>query len=209
MINLEGIKNIIFDFGDVICDIDFKRTVNAFSQLSENKLSISVEDYIHHPIFGGLEKGDIGLEEFRDEIRKLLHTDASDAAIDNAWAQVIINSDQERMEMLASLKQHYRLFLLSNTNDIHIDTAFKRIDETLNVDFAAFFEKCYFSHKLGIAKPNADIYNYVLNDGNMIACETLFIDDNKPNIEAAAVLGFKTYHLKPREEKVVDLFLSL
>lgn len=206
MINLEGVKNIIFDFGDVICDIDFKRTVAAFSKLSSSALSITVEDYIHHPIFGGLEKGDIGLGEFRDEIRKLLNTDASDDAIDNAWAQVIIGSDRERMDMLYTLKKDYRLFLLSNTNDIHIDTAFGRINNKLNVDFGAFFEKTYFSHQIGMAKPSDRIYNYVLNDANIVASETLFIDDNKPNIEAAAALGFKTYHLRPREEKVSELF---
>jgi len=209
MVNLKGIKNIIFDFGDVICDIDFNRTVAAFSRLSKSTLSISVENYIHHPVFGGLEKGDISLAEFRNEVRHLLQTDASDDAIDEAWAQVIINSDQERMNMLKHLKQHYRLFLLSNTNDIHIDTAFQRINSSFDVDFRSMFDEVYFSHQLGMAKPDANIYNYVLDDAHIIASETLFIDDNKANVEAAERLGFKTYHYKPREEKVVDLFRSL
>ncbi|MDA3852851.1 MAG: HAD family phosphatase [Bacteroidales bacterium] len=206
MINLEGIKNIIFDFGDVICDIDFKRTVDAFSQLSENTLAISVENYIHHPIFGGLEKGDISTEQFRVEIRSLLKTKASDAAIDDAWAQVIINSDQERIDMLKKLNEDYRIFLLSNTNAIHVTTAFERINKSFDVDFRSLFEEVYFSHQLGMAKPAANIYNYVLEDAKIEACETLFIDDNKANIEGAQQLGFKTYHLKPREEKVIDLF---
>lgn len=206
MISLKGVKNIIFDFGDVICDIDFKRTVNAFSKLSDSAIAITVEDYIHHPVFGGLEKGDISLEQFRDEVRQLLNTEASDEEIDHAWAQVIIGSDEERMDMLRNLKKGYRLFLLSNTNDIHIDTAFGRIDNTLGVDFASFFEKTYFSHQIGMAKPSDDIYHYVLKDGDMRAEETLFIDDNKDNILAAQALGFKTYHLRPRQEKVSDLF---
>ena len=206
MINLEGIKNIIFDLGDVICDIDFKRTVDAFSQLSESTLELSVENYIHHPIFGGLEKGDINLDQFRMEIRSLLKTKASDTAIDEAWAQVIINSDQERMDMLKKLNANYRIFLLSNTNSIHVSTAFERINNSFDVDFRSLFEEVYFSHQLGMAKPAANIYNYVLEDAKIEACETLFIDDNKANIEGAQQLGFKTYHLKPREEKVADLF---
>ena len=208
MINLEGIKNIIFDFGDVICDIDFKRTVDAFSQLSNAPLDISVENYIHHPVFGGLEKGDITLEEFRNEIRSLLKTNASDDTIDNAWAQVIINSDQERINMLKNIQGRFRTYILSNTNDIHINTAFDRINTSFDVDFRSFFDKVYLSHEIGMAKPDDAIYNYVLKDANIIASETLFIDDNKPNIEAAHRLGFKTYHLKPREEKVSDLFIE-
>lgn len=208
MIELKGIKNIIFDFGDVICDIDFKRTVDAFSQLSANKLSITVEDYIHHPIFGGLEKGEISTSEFRDAIRGLLQTEASDEAIDLAWAQVIINSDQERLAMLKELNKNYRVFLLSNTNEIHVTTAFERINTTLDVDFRSLFEKVYFSHLLGMAKPNSEIYHHVLSDGNMLASETLFVDDNKANIEAALKLGIRSYHLHPREEKLVDLFLA-
>lgn len=207
MIDLKGIKNIIFDLGDVICDIDFKRTVDAFSKLSVNTLSITVEDYIHHPVFGGLEKGEISTSEFRDEIRQLLQTDASDEAIDHAWAQVIINSDHERMALLKKLNKDYRVFLLSNTNEIHVNTAFHRISDTLGVDFSALFEKVYFSHVLGMAKPSPEIYHHVLNDGQMIASETFFVDDNKANIEAAQKLGIQCYQLKPRQEKLVDLFV--
>lgn len=208
MINRTGIKNIIFDFGDVICDIDFQRTVDAFSQLSQMPLSITVEDYIHHPIFGGLEKGEINTAEFRIEVRQLLQIEASDEAIDEAWAQVIINSDQERMAMLKELNKRFRIFLLSNTNDIHVQTAFRRINESFELDFRSLFEEVYFSHQLGMAKPDATIYNYVLDDAKIVASETLFIDDNKANIEGAKKLGFRTYHLKPREERVVDLFLD-
>lgn len=206
MLDLKGIKNIIFDFGNVLCDIDFQRTVDAFSLLSDNKLSITVEDYIHHPVFGGLEKGDITTAEFRDEIRSLLKTDASDEAIDNAWAQVIINSDYDRLIMLDKLNLDYRVFLLSNTNEIHVNTAFHRINETFDVNFNSFFEVAYFSHLLGMAKPNAEIYTYVLNDAGIVAEETLFIDDNEANIIAAQKMGIQTYLLNPKEENVADLF---
>lgn len=208
MINLEGIKNIIFDFGNVICDIDFNRTVDAFSRLSNKPLSITVEDYIHHPVFGGLEKGDITTAQFRNEIRQLLHSNASDEAIDNAWAQVIVNSDKQRIDMLKILKNDFRIFLLSNTNEIHVATAFHRIGDCFEVDFENLFEKVYFSHLIGMAKPNADIYNYVLKDAGILSSETLFIDDNKDNIIAAQHLGFKVYHYNPYQENLVNLFFE-
>ncbi len=206
MIDLKGIKNIIFDFGNVICDIDFQLTIDAFARLGGPKLNISVENYINHPVFGDLEKGIISNDKFRTKIRELLQVDASDQAIDDAWSQLIINTDKERIDLLKRLKVHYHLFLLSNTNAIHIATAYNRINEDFDVDLESLFEKIYLSHLLGMAKPNKKIYEYVINDAQIKASETLFIDDNKDNIIAARSLGYKTYHLNPNKEKVSELF---
>jgi HAD superfamily hydrolase (TIGR01509 family) len=206
--NGKQIKNIIFDLGNVICDIDFDRTVKAFNDLSETSLSISVEDYIHHPIFGGLEKGKLSTSQFRDEIRELLNTEVSDAAIDKAWAAVIINSDQERMDMLKSLSKEFRIFLLSNTNEIHINAATKIFKDSFDVDFLGIFEKTYLSHEVGMAKPNASIFTHVLEDANLVPEETFFVDDNLPNIEAAKKLGIQSHHFNPQAEKLPTLFLD-
>lgn len=205
MIDLNGVKNIIFDFGNVICDIDFDRTVRAFQALGGNNFELTVEEYIHDPIFGALEKGDIELPEFRDKIRHLLNADVADAAIDKAWAAVIINSDQARIDMLKRIKEHYRICLLSNTNQIHIDTSFQRINTSFGVDFASLFEKVYFSYELKLAKPDPAIYEYVFKNMGIKAEETLLIDDNGPNIEAAAHLGMKTYLFNPKEDSLEEL----
>ena len=208
MIELKGVKNIIFDFGNVICDIDFDRTVRAFQRLGGQHFELQLEDYIHDPIFGALEKGDIDLPLFRDKIRALLQVQVSDDEIDKAWAAVIINTDKERIELLKRLKQDYRTCLLSNTNQIHIETSFRRINASFGVDFGQLFEKLYFSYLLKLAKPDPSIYHYVLQDMGIKAEETLLIDDNGPNIEAAAKLGLQTYLFHPQKEKLQDLFVS-
>ncbi len=205
MINLEGIKNIIFDFGNVICDIDFNKTVEAFKRLGGEHFSISLEDYIHHPVFGALESGNITNDEFYDQIRQLLGVEVSNEEIRLAWTALIINSDQERITLLQDLGINYRLFLLSNTNDMHIDISFKRIATTFNVDFEQLFEKVYFSHQLKLIKPDDDIYQYVFKDAGIKPEETLFIDDNKQNIATAKRLGMQVYLFNPSKEKLQNI----
>lgn len=205
-IDLSGVKNIIFDLGNVICDIDFNLTVEAFNKLGSDKVDLTLDNYMEHPVFGALEKGEISTEQFRDEVRSLLELDLSDQQIDEAWAAVVINSDQARIDMLSELGEKYKLFLLSNTDGIHIEKAVRVINETTKGDFLSLFEEVYLSHLLKLAKPSAEIYEFVLNDADMKASETLFIDDNLPNIEAARQLGIQSYHFDSKKEKLIDLF---
>lgn len=203
---LKDVKNIVFDLGNVICDIDFKRTVDAFQQLSGNDIDINLDNYMDHPVFGAIEKGEITPAEFRDRIREMLQCDVSDEKVDAAWAAVIVNTDMERLNLLKELGKSYRLFILSNTDEIHIRRVLKVVKEDFNINFTDLFEKCYYSHEMGMEKPGDEIYMTVMADAKIEAQETLFIDDKLDNIEAAKNLGIKTYHYVKENETLSSIF---
>lgn len=206
MINLEGIKNIIFDLGNVIVDIDFELTVQAFQKLGGDKIDLNLENYMDHPIFGAIEKGEITPAQFRDEIRRMLQKEVSDEQIDQAWGAVIINTDQARIDLIKKLSTDYRLFILSNTDAIHIARATAIFKNNFNIDMEALFEKCYYSHDLAMEKPGLEIYKTVLNDAGMLAKETVFIDDKEDNVEAALSLDIQAYHLDTEKDSLCSLF---
>lgn len=207
MINLSGIKNIIFDLGNVIIDIDFKRSVEAFQALGGDKINLNLENYMDHPIFGAIEKGEISTDEFRQEIRQMLNNkNLTDETIDQAWSALIINSDKERIDLIKALGKKYRLFILSNTDEIHITKAKRIIHKNFNVEIEELFEKCYYSHELALEKPGLEIYKTVLQDANIQAKESVFIDDKLDNIEAALSLGIKAYHLDIEQGTFPSLF---
>lgn len=208
MSEFKNIKNIIFDLGNVLCDIDFKRTVDAFQTLGGDKIDLNLENYMDHPIFGGIEKGEISAAQFRDQIREMLQSDASDDIIDEAWSAVIVKSDIERIKLIKSLRKNYRIFILSNTDEIHIARATQLFKDDFDIDFFGLFEKCYYSHELALEKPGFEIYNTVLADAGIKAEETLFIDDKADNIEAAKQLGIMSYLFDNKKEKLEEIFNS-
>ena len=206
MVDLSGIKNIIFDLGNVVIDIDFNLTVNAFQALGGNNLDLNLENYMDHSIFGAIEKGEISPAQFRQEIRHLLQEDLSDTTIDQAWAAVIKDTNHQRINLIHTLSKDYRLFILSNTDAIHIAQAQSVFSSKYNVDMEKMFEKCYYSYQMMMSKPGLEIYKAVLNDAQIKAKETLFIDDKKDNVEAALTLGIQAYWLDIQRESLTSIF---
>jgi len=153
-----------------------------------------------------LETGKITSEQYLEGIRP--HTNgASLEAIKDAWNAGIADFPLYRLEFLQKLKENYRLFLLSNTDPIHIEKFEDDAGASFYSDFYQCFEKIYFSHEIGVRKPNADAFTYVLNNHQDIQPKrTLMVDDKKFNTDAAAELGFIVWNLQKGEEDVVDLF---
>jgi putative hydrolase of the HAD superfamily len=195
---MENIKNIIFDLGGVILDIDFKKLENSF-------IEIGITNF---PEFFGLghaaaffkdhESGKISDEEFLDSIQRLAKHSVEPSIIQKAWNSLLIKFPPERIELLRKLKIKYRLFLLSNTNAIHLE-AFQKIyqDAFGHGSLEDLFEKVYYSHQIGLRKPNKEIYEYVMKDSEMNPEQTLLIDDALVNVEAARKAGMQAIHLKP------------
>jgi glucose-1-phosphatase len=191
------IKNIIFDWGGVITDLHLDATKKAFQQLGLKIFDDSFPHSKHNDLFLRFETGKISPKEFRNKIRQLTDLPLSDQEIDNAWNAMLGDLPEERWNLLERVCKHYRTFLLSNTNAIHVPYYFGLLQKTYGCyGYTHFFEKTYFSHKLGLRKPNEDIFRYVLSDTGIDPQETLFIDDFIENIEAARQLGFRTVHLK-------------
>jgi FMN phosphatase YigB (HAD superfamily) len=192
---MPSIKNIIFDYGNVIFNIDFLRTQEAFIKLGIPDATLFFSHQKHNSLFDDFEQGLISPAEFRNGIRKISGKhDLSDQEIDDAWNTLLIGVPQGNHELLLQLKSKYRTFLLSNNNAIHYEWIMNYLDK----DFGLagnddFFEKAYYSHLMGMRKPNKDIFQFVMDKHNLIAEETLFIDDSPQHLKAAQELGLKTY----------------
>ena len=207
MLDLKGVKNIIFDLGGVILNVDYNLTATAFKEIGVTNFDEIYSQAKQNQVFNSLETGDLSPEEFRDYIKDIL-PGLIDRDIDNAWNAMLLDLPKKRITTLKNLKQRYRLFLLSNTNTIHI-TAFRKIisasfDENI---FDAIFEKQYYSSEIGLRKPNFDCFQFVLEENKLLASETLFIDDSVQHVEGASKLGIKTHHIIP-EEDITTLFLD-
>jgi FMN phosphatase YigB (HAD superfamily) len=194
------INAIIFDFGDVFINLDKQATRNAFQKLG---LSQWNEDLDHLNI--QFETGQISREDFLLGIQKHI-PNASINEILEAWNAILLDFPLYRLEFLQMLSKKYRLFLLSNTDAIHIETFEQKSGISFYSDFYQCFEKVHFSFEVGMRKPNHDIFNYVLNKHELSAKRTLFIDDKKENTDAALELGFQVWNLQVGKEDVVDLF---
>ena len=204
---MQNIKNIIFDYGNVIFNIDFTRVQHAWKQLG---ITNSHEFYGHRqqdPIFNLLERGEITEGEFRDRIRQISNKpDLTDQQIDDAWNQIFLNIPQGNHELLKELKGKYRTFLLSNINAIHYDY----VHSYLQTEFGMannddLFEKTYYSHLVGKRKPDAEIFEQVIKENNLNPAETLFIDDSPQHLETAQKLGLQTY-LMTAPDNIQDFF---
>jgi len=190
------IKNIIFDWGGVITDLHLEATKKAFIALGLKIFDEGIPHKAHDDLFIPLETGRITPDEFRSRIRRYATAALSDDQIDTAWNAMLGVLPEERWNLLGKVRNHYRTFLLSNTNSIHLNYYFHYLQGIYGTfGYTHLFEKSYFSHLLGMRKPNADIFEHVRDDARLQPSETLFIDDFAENIETAAHLGFQTIHL--------------
>lgn len=193
------IKNIIFDLGDVIINIDVPRATRSFAELSNQSLE-DVHLLIHqNEVFTKFETGHLTPLAFRSLIREVFKTpDWTDEAIDTAWNSLLLDIPPDRIKKIQELSQKgYRLFLLSNTSSIHIDEVNAILFRTVEIEHLShLFEKLFLSYEMGVMKPSPDIYKNVLESAGIDADETLFLDDNLDNIRAAAECGIHTIHVQ-------------
>ena len=194
------IDTIIFDFGDVFINLDKEGSINALKKLGLTQWNDDLNQLNLQ-----FEKGQIDEENFLLGIQKHV-PNASTDQISAAWNAVLLDFPLRRLEFLQKLSTKYRLFLLSNTDAIHIATFEKECGVSFYSDFYQCFEKVYFSFEIGMRKPDAEIFNYILNNHNLITNHTLFVDDKKENTDAALSLGFQVWNLQVGQEDVVDLF---
>jgi putative hydrolase of the HAD superfamily len=200
------IKNIIFDFGGVIIDIDYNRAINVFQEkgLSDFKTHFTGDEQA--AIFDDLDKGKIETSDFINYIKVLFGNRLNENEIEDIWNLILIGIPPYRIKLLRELKDNYRIFLLSNTNEIHYRKYNNDLMREFGVpDISLLFEKAYFSFKLGMRKPGIEIFEFVLADADLIPEETLFIDDSEANLQSPSIMGINTYHLK-RGDDITDVF---
>lgn len=196
---MENIKNLIFDLGNVILNIDTKLSEAAFARHGMTNFSELYTLTAQNELFDKLEIGSLTEKEFNDEFRRVTGSKLPDNILKECWNALIMDFPTARIEMLKRLKHEgkYRTFILSNTNIIHYHYYTDLLKRTHGIDgLESLVEHAYFSHEIGLKKPNRDIFDYVVEHSHIKPAESLFIDDNKANIEAANALGFNTIFLK-------------
>jgi len=196
---LQGIKNIIFDLGGVIYAIDYHKTIQAFEALGVEDFEGVYAKAGQSDLFDNLETGKISRTAFFDGIKQLSGSEISEAEITHAWNAMLLDFMSDALECLKRLKGQYRIFLLSNTNEIHIQEIENRVGEVAFTDFCALFEQVYLSHDLGLRKPHTEVFTHIVKEQGLDSTETLFIDDSIQHVQGALKAGLKAHHLKDGE----------
>ncbi len=203
---MKNLKNIIFDYGNVIFEINFERTQSALLQLGITNVEAFFAHKNHNQLFDDFETNTSSANEFRAGIRKAAdNNDLTDQQIDDAWNSLLIGVSANNHDVLLEMKTKYRTFLLSNNNEIHYNWIIKHINENYNIDnYNDYFEKAYFSHLMNMRKPNVNIFEHVILENNLNPAETLFIDDSPQHIEGAKKAGLHTLLMNFHPEKLAD-----
>ena len=202
---LKGVKNILFDLGGVLFHIDYQRTIDAFKKLGITDFEKHFTQHQQNDLFDAFELGKIKPEVFVKTLHESLPF-CSDQEIIDAWNAMLIGLPNEYLKFLEILGEKYRLFLLSNANEIHIQFVNDFLKNRYNIpSINQFFEKAYYSQEIGMRKPHKSTFEWVLNDANILAKETLFIEDTAHHIEGAKQAGLKTHHLESNSA-IISLF---
>ncbi len=199
------IKNIIFDFGDIFINLDKEAIYKEMALFGFKELTPEIDSLAKR-----YEVGRISSEEFIAKLNRIFPKATSEKIV-NAWNSIILDFPERRLQFIEALKKEgkYRLFLLSNTNELHIDYVKATMGMAAYNRFKACFEQFYLSHEINLRKPNSEIYAFVLQENGLKANETLFIDDTKENSDSAQELGIQCWHLQVGKEDITDLKAKL
>lgn len=200
-IDLNSTKNIIFDLGNVLLNLDFEASIRAFQKLGLDAKVVDKKQAYSDPVFYELETGKISAAGFRGRIREILNNpEATDQQIDDAWTAMILDIPAERVQAIQKLKNNFNIYLFSNTNEIHIKKLHRQFKSEHGIEFPSLFIKDYYSHEIQDRKPDLNSYEKVIKLSGVNPHETLFVDDLEKNIKGAEEAGLKTFWLKPEME---------
>ncbi len=195
------IKNLLFDLGGVIMDIDRDRCARAFKKLGMKDPDDFLGLYGQKGDFLALEAGEIDADEFHRRVRPLFGTpERSDKEIDDAFIEFLIGIPVERLKALRELRKDYRVLLLSNTNPIMMNSRIAECFRSEGLEMADYFDGIFTSYEAKCCKPGKEIFDYASRFGNMKPEETLFFDDSQSNVDAARSYGYHAVLVKPGDE---------
>lgn len=188
------IKNVVFDLGGVLVNLDFESCLNAFRAAGFAHIDQQVLPFRGNGAFASFEKGEITSEAFREMVRRQTDRSLTDRKIDDMWNLMLLDIPREKLDLLLRLRERYMVFLLSNTNQIHWDYACEHMFSYHGFRIDDFFEDTFLSFEMHQAKPDKEIFEQMMKDANISPEETFFIDDSEANCKAAAALGIQSYH---------------
>ena len=198
-------KAIIFDLGAVILNINYQNTIDEFTKLGVNNAATFYSKKVQTNLFNQIETGMISSNKFLKALQKETKN-ANINQVEKAWNAMLLDLPEERIQLIEKLKKNnYSIYLLSNTNAIHIDAIKKQLGKRKWLAFCKLFDKMYLSHELGLRKPDVKIFEYILNEQKLKAEEVFFIDDSPQHIASAKKIGIHCHHLLD-DENIISLF---
>ena len=197
-------KAIIFDLGAVILNINYQNTIDEFTKLGVKNASTFYSKKVQTELFNQIETGKISNNEFLKALQKETKN-ANINQVEKAWNAMLLDLPEERVQMIKKLKKNHSVYLLSNTNAIHIDAFKKQLGDKKWLAFCKLFDKMYLSHELGLRKPDVKIFEYILKEQKLKAEEVFFIDDSPQHIASAKKIGIHCHHLLD-DENIITLF---
>jgi len=202
------IKNIIFDLGGVILDIDENIVYKELGKMGIN-ISELAQSKEFRDILSKFSLGIYTAPTFRKKVKTVLGLEKmTDQKFDALWNAMLLDIPRERIEAIEQVKKHYKIFLMSNTNEIHYDLYVRDLQLRFGYnEFDELFNKSYFSFAEHLEKPDPHFFELILDHEHLLPEETLFIDDTAKNIDAAKALGIHTYHIS-RDELVRNMFVN-
>lgn len=206
---MQGIKNVIFDLGGVIINLDLNKTIKAFNKLSDKPFEKIYTQASQIELFNLLDTGKISEKDFFNELKRHINFDGENEELLNAWNAMLLDIPEERLDVLVEMKHNYNTYLLSNTCEPHI----KAFERNLYLDhgvknFDDYFDKVYYSCRTGLRKPNKEIFELVLSENDLKPEETIFIDDTAQHVQGAGLCGINSFLLEKNKE-VGDLLKEL
>ncbi len=202
---LKGIKNIVFDLGGVLLNIDPQRTIDAFGRLGMEQLIGNSGLTYDHDIFYQMEQGKVTPDEFRKGVSELLPSPVAFEQIDAAWTAMLIDFPAIRVKLVQNLRRQYKVYLFSNTNAIHVSRFHSIFRDQHGFEVSSLFEKDFYSNEIGYRKPSPESFQEIIRLSGIKPEETLFVDDSHKNVEAAISCGLKGFWLEPGQ-KVEEVF---
>ena len=197
-------KAIIFDLGAVILNINYQNTIDEFTKLGVNNAATFYSKKVQTNLFNQIETGMISSNKFLKALQKETKN-ANINQVEKAWNAMLLDLPEERVHLIKKLKNNHTIYLLSNTNAIHIDAFKKQLGNKKWLAFCKLFDKMYLSHELGLRKPDVKIFEYILNEQKLKAEEVFFIDDSPQHIASAKKIGIHCHHLLD-DENIITLF---
>ena len=190
---------LIFDLGGVIINLDYTKTIHAFEQLGMEKFHDVYSQTAQTNLFDDFETGKISAQRFINSLLPYLKPGTTPNMVVHAWNAMILDVPQEKLQLIESLKGKLPVFLLSNTNELHVPVVRREWSKVTSLPMEHYFDRIFFSHEIHLRKPDRSIFEYVCENEGLVPERTLFIDDSIQHIEGASAYGLQTIHLtKPQ-----------
>jgi len=204
---LQGIDAIVFDFGNVLIDLDYPRIIREFRKVAQKNQNNIEKLVVNAKVLRAFETGQIGPKRFRAEVNRILDVKLPESEFDKIWNSMLKSISKDRLDKVLEIRKKYKTYILSNSNIIH-ELAFEEMvmEATGMPSIRDFVDEAYFSHEIGMRKPDADCYSFVIDDIDLYPSRMLFLDDRLDNIEAARKAGMKAVQVFQPDKQLKEIF---